>query len=304
MITRYEHSGVQWIDVERPTIEEAESLAAEFNLGGGVVQELVTPTLKPRVDVFEEFLYLVLHFPATRDTKSKLASHEIDLIVGENFVISVHYEVVPAVLDFARSFDAIMLLKRAGSGFHSGHIIFELSHRLYQGVENELDAIEDSVSSIERAIFNGREKQMVRPISTLTRELLTHKRLMASHEEVLKQFEAGGVKLFGNQFKNFMATMSAHHFRAFNRADMLMDALGELRNTNDSLLSTRQNEIMKNLTVMTFITAPLTLFAALFGMNIQEMPIIGSEHAFWSIVAIMAAIAVVLVAYFRYKHWF
>lgn len=303
MITRYEHQGVQWIDVERPTPEEVDQLVEEFQLGPSVAQEMVTPTVKPRVDLYPTFIYLVLHFPATRDTRGSKNDHEVDLVVGKEFLITVHYEMVPAIHDFSRSFEAAMLLKKSKGTFHSGHVIFELANRLYQSVENELDAIEDSVGKIERAIFGGREKEMVKPISMTTRELLTHKRLIGNQEDTLKMFEQAGVSLFGDQFRNFMGSMTALHYRVYNRAQMLMDTLAELRNTNDSLLSTRQNEIMKNLTVMASIILPLSLVASIFGMNTTDNPIIGEAHDFWIIVGVMTVVGLVVVMYFQIKRW-
>ena len=295
---------MQWIDVERPTPEEADQLADEFKLGTDVVQEITTPTPKPRVDLYPTFIYLVLHFPAFRDTHGNKTSHEVDLVVGKDYIITVHYETVPAIHDFARSFETAMLLKRTRGAFHSGHIIFELSQRLYQSVEHELDAIEDSVLSIEQQIFNRREKAMVQPISTMTRELLNHKRLIGNQEETLKEFERAGVQLFGETFKTYMATMSALHYRVYNRAQMLMDTLGELRSTNDSLLTTKQNEIMKNLTIMASVILPLSLVASVFGMNTENTPISGNPHDFWIIVALMTIVGLFAMLYFQLKKWF
>lgn len=304
MITRYEHGGVQWIDVERPTIEEAEQLADEFKLGASAAQEMAHPTLKPRVDQYPDFIYVVLHFPAMRDTHGAQADHEVDLIVGKEFLITVHYETVPAVHDFARSFEATMLMNRARGSFHSGHVIFELASRLYQSVENELESIEDSVVSIEKEIFSGNERAMVQPISITARELLNHKRLIGSQEEVLREFQQSGVLMFGEQFKNYMSSMTALHYRVYNHALTLMDTLSELRSTNDSLLSTRQNEITKNLTVVASIMLPLSLIASVFGMNTVHNPIIGDAHDFWILIGIMAVIGMGTVWYFVHKRWF
>ncbi len=304
MITRYEHQGVQWLDVERPTPEEADALAEEFGLGPVVIQEITTPTMKPRVDLYPNFIYLVLHFPAYRDTRGAQADHEVDLVVGKNFILTVHYETVPAIHDFARSFETAMLLKKPKSGFHSGHVIFELAHRLYQSVDHELDAVEESVAKIERAIFSRREREMVAPISTMTRELLNHRRLIGNQEETLREFEKAGASLFGDTFRSYMSTMTALHYRVFNRAQMLMDTLGELRSTNDSLMSTKQNEIMKNLTIMASVILPLSLVASMFGMNTEHNPFVGNPNDFWIVAGIMVIVGLLVMIYFQFKRWF
>lgn len=304
MITRYEHGGVTWIDVERPTIDEVEELVEEFKFGPLIEQEILTPTAKPRIDIFPSFVYTVFHFPASRDTRGIHDTHEVDLIVAKNLVVTVHYDSVPAILDFARSFEAAMLLKRTQTELHSGHILFELSERLYQSVEDELDAMEDSVQAIQSAIFEGKEKELVRPISVVTRELLSHKRIVANQDEVLREFESVSIKLFGEHFKAYIAAMSALHYRAHGRAQMLLDTLAELRDTNNSLLYTKQNEIMKVLTIMAFVTFPLTLISSIFGMNTEYLPIVGTPGDFWIITGFMAFLTAGFFTFFKIKKWF
>lgn len=304
MITRYEHRKMVWVDVERPTPEDVESLITEYKLGPIIEQEILTPTAKPRVDLFPAYVYAVLHFPASRDTHGRAETHEVDLIVGKDLVITVHYESVPAILDFARSFETAMLLRRDTGVLHSGHILFELSTRLYRSVEDELDAIEDSVSAIQSSIFEGKEKELVKPISVVTRELLSHKRTIANQEEVLREFEGASATLLGDNVKSEVQTMSSLHYRAHGRAQMLLDTLSELRDTNNSLLTTRQNEIMKNLTILAFVTFPLTLISSMFGMNAEHLPLVGTPGDFWIIISFMALLALSFFAYFKYKRWF
>jgi len=304
MVNRYEHQGVLWIDVEAPAEEEILALEQEFNLGPLLAQELLGPTLKPHVDAYPEFAYAVLNFPSIRYTHGHAATQEVDIIIGKKFLITVHYDTIPAIYDFSRSFEAATLLKRAGGTFHSGHVLFELTQRLYQGVENELESIEDTVGNIESAIFSGKEREMVAAISNVSRELLVHKRTLGTHQETLDSLEHAGVSLFGEGFRNYLRGISSFHFRVYSRALGYMDTLSELRNTNDSLLSTRQNEVMKNLTIMAFVTFPLSLIAAVFGMNTRDTPVLGIPGDFWIIVGGMTLLTAIFFAYFKTQKWF
>ncbi len=303
MITRYEYQDVSWVDVELPTTEDIESLETEFNLGPLLSQELLGPTLKPHVDLYPEFAYAVLHFPSIRYTHGKATTQEVDFIVGKKFLVTVHYDTIPAIYDFARSFEVATILKRPNDKIHSGYILFELIQRLYQGVGNELDAIEDSIEDIEHAIFSGHEREMVAAISAVSRELLIHKRTLGNHQDTLDSLEHAGVALFAESFRNYLRGISAFHFRTYTRALGFMDTMAELRNTNDSLLSTRQTEITKNLTIMAFITFPLTLLAAIFGMNTVDTPILGAPGDFWIIVGAMATLMIAFFTYFKIQKW-
>lgn len=304
MLTRYDHRGALWIDIERPTIDEVEALTEEFNLGPFVEQELLSPTSKPRIDLFPSFVYLVLHFPASRDTRGKLETHEVDLVITKDMVLSVHYESVPAILDFSRSFEASMLLKRPSASLHSGHILFELSSRLYQSVEDELDSIEDAVNAIQTAIFADKEKELVRPISELTREVLNNKRIITNQDDTLREFEQASTKLFGEDFRNYITSMSALQFRVSHRAQVLLETLAELRDTNNSLLTTKQNETVKNLTIVASVLLPMSLVASLFGMNTQFNPIAGNPLDFWIVSGLIILFGVGTYLFFRIKKWF
>ena len=77
----------------------------------------------------------------------------------------------------------------------------------------------------------------------------------------------------------------------------------ELRNTNDSLLATKQNDIVTRLTIMAFATFPLTVITGLFGINAPSLPFMDSPYAFWIIIAIMAASVTLFVSYFRFRKW-
>ncbi len=304
MINRYEYEGIVWIDIENPTAEEITEIGQEFNLGLLLRQELLAPTLKPRVDLYPEVIYTLLHFPARRHTHNTKASQEVDFVIGKHFIITVHYDTVDALVDFARSFEAAMLLKRNNGKFHSGHVLFELAQRLYQEVEYELDSIEDSITAIESAIFSGHERDMVIAISRVSRELIDQKRTLSMHVEVLASLEHAVVSLFGQEFANYLRGVSAFHYRAHQRSLALMDTVTELRKTNDSLLTTRQNEITKNLTIMAFITFPLSLVAAVFGMNTEDTPVANTPHGFWIITSSMLVLTAVFFLYFKLKKWF
>ncbi len=80
-------------------------------------------------------------------------------------------------------------------------------------------------------------------------------------------------------------------------------AATELRATNDSLLSASVNEVMKTLTLIAFLTSPLTVLAGFFGMNVTT-PFEGTPEGFWFIISLGVLISLSMYLYFRFKRWF
>jgi len=305
MITRYDQKDVAWVDLENPTVDEIASVAGEFELGSDLIEELLTPTARPRVDVYPSFVYTVMHFPALRFTHGLEADHEIDIIFGNTFIITIHYAVASAIYDLAKAFETAGLIgDKKATPMDVGRIFLKLSERLYQAADDELDALEDVIGVIEQNIFGGQEREMVSAISEASRELLTHKRLLGTHRDILEALERATTTLFGEHIARFVRTVETMHYRVHTRAMTMADIVANLRETNTALLYTRQNEIMKNLTVLAFITFPLSLIAGVFGMNTIYTPIVGHPQGFWIIVAGMFTLTALFFAYFKLRRWF
>ena len=77
----------------------------------------------------------------------------------------------------------------------------------------------------------------------------------------------------------------------------------ELRETNNSLLATKQNEIMKVITIMAFSTFPLALIADIFGMGAVATPLLGHPFDFWIILGFMGIVGLAFLAYFHRRGW-
>ena len=290
--------------MENPTNEEIRLIMDEFDLNPLVADELTSPTLKPKVDFYTEYIYLILHFPAIRHTHSEgRQNQEVDFIIGKKFIITVHYDTIDPLHKFSKVFEVNSILDRSEMGNHAGYLFFYMIKKLYGALEHELSFIRDKQVEIENEIFEGREKIMVLAISHLSRNLLDFKQTISVHRGVLESFEKAGIQFFGVDFTHHLRTIMSEYYKVHNEINELLDSVGELRETNNSLLSTKQNEIMKTLTIMAFVTFPLSLIAAIFGMNTKTLPLIGIENDFWIIIGIMGFAMLLLFSFFKYKNW-
>jgi magnesium transporter len=303
MISRYNYKKLVWIDVPSPTQEEVRQLMEEFNIHPLVADELLEPTLRPKVDLYDDHIYLILHFPTISHKHDGGHDQEIDFVVGKDFLITTHYDHIDTLHEFSKKFEVSSILEKANIGNHAGYILFSILRELYRMLDRELDHINHDFGDIESKIFSGNERDMVTAISRLNRDLLNFKQALRPHKEVLESFEIAGAKFFGKDFDYYLRTIIGDFYKVSNILDGHRETLLELRRTNDSLLTTKTNETMKFLTIMAFFTFPLSLVAAIFGMGARATPILGSTNDFWIILGLMAAGAVSMFGFFKYKKW-
>lgn len=302
MVTRYTHKNLIWVDLESPTQDEVRAVMEEFNINPLAAEELLSPTLKPKVEPYDTFIYLILHFPVFKHSHTHSQNQEVDFIIGKEFLITTRYDTVDPLHKFSKIFEVNSILDKSDMGHHAGYLFFYMVKKLYKAISHELAFIENSLDDIEEQIFRDREREMVVEISKTSRQLLNFKQALVAHKDILASFEIAGKKFFGDVFGYHLRTIIGEYYKIENELSFHSATVAELRETNNSLLSTKQNEVMKVLTVMAFVGFPLTVIASVFGMN-TKLPIVGREHDFWIILGIMVATATILFAFVKFKKW-
>jgi len=292
-----------WVDAYNPTQDEVKEILSEYTLDADVVEELLSPSLKPRIERHSEYLYLILHFPAFKQSYSRDNAQEIDIIVGKDFLITTRYDSNESIERFSKHLEVESVTKKAEIAEPAFFLFFALMDHLYTGSQFEIDNQQDRLKYIESKIYEGAEKEMVFTISELSRDVLSFKQIISPHKEILKNLASDWKILFKDAHKHDVERLIANYFRIKNNLYGVIDTMHELRLTNDSLLSTKQNETMKIFTILAFVTFPLTLIAGVFGMNTAFTPFVGIKNDFFIIIAIMIALTLVMFLFFKLKKW-
>lgn len=304
MITRHAYGEMTWVDLEAPGREELSSVMNEFGIAPEIEEEIVRPTPYPLFASMTGYVYLILHFP-TADTKGGAKNQEVDFIVGRDFIITVRYEVIGSIHHLHKAFEAEALLGSAKKA-HAGSLVVErILRRLYASMREEVEGVAEKLERIERDIFSGKERETVRTISETGRVLLRFDTSLVRHAEPLGLFlEALATPaLLGRSFEAVASRIESERTHAEALVASFRAVAKELRETNDSLLSTSQDQTMKVFTGITVILLPLTLIAAVFGMHTEHEPITGHPLDFWIIMWIMVLVGFLIAIIMRFKKW-
>lgn len=303
MINTYKYDGETWVDIDHGTPEEIHQIMDTYKIHPFVARELTTSTRKPRIEFHENYIYCILHFPAWKHSHAEEAHQEVDFIIGKDLLITARYDTIDALHKFSKTLEVKEILEK-DNGDNGTHVIFiGLLRELYSGLFDELEYIEDKTENITNQIFKGHERQMVVSISEMTRTLIDFKRITDLHRDVLEALHQHGETIFGKEFARNLEIITLDYLKINTTIHSNLEVLHELRDTNNSMLSTKQNEIMKQLTVMGFIILPLNLIAWIFAMRTEGMPFVNNPNAFWIVIGIMLASIVITVSYAKNKKW-
>ncbi len=302
MIFRHTYHDLVWIDVERPTHEEIRMLMNEFDISPLIADELLTPSLRPKVEQYENMLYLILHFPALRSGHNNTLQ-EVDFIVGKKFIITVRYDLLDPLHKFSKVFEVNSVLDRSDIGDHAGYILFYMMRKLYTSLGHDLAMVSERLRDLEARIYKGEERKMVERLSAVHRDLLTFHRALRFHKPILQSLGKVGEGFFGRDFGHHTDSIQGEYYKVEELLSDQKESLDDLRSTNDSLLTTKTNEIMKALTATNFLLLPAALIIQIFTLPAEHVPIIGKMNDFWIVMGITVIVVGSTFTFFKLKKW-
>ncbi len=300
MLARYTKGHLTWIDCVSPTPAEVQALMREFSIDPAMAEELLLPSFRSKVERSGTTLYVILHFPTLHTGPSK-NEHEIDFIIGKDCLITTRYLMLDPLHSFAKTFAVDTVLGQNVSATHGGHLFVSMTRSLYSALGHECASIERRLGDIEEHIFAGQEKQMVKRLSHVGRLIHDFRQSLLSHGEMLRSFEPVGARFFGAEFSFYAHELLSAYEQVEHRLARLREALVELRETNNALVSTKQNDIMQHLSAFALVFFAITSLVQLFGMSSSHIPLMDSPYGFWIVLSAVIGISLTFFVYFKSK---
>ena len=303
MLRTTTHNNLTWIDIQDPKPKDIKYLKENFNFHQIVLEELIPPGHRAKVEHHEGYIFLILYYPAFSKETKETFPRELDILVTKTHIITSHYETIIPVKSL---FDQINLHKAAKKEYMSettGHLLFYIIKGILENALTKLEHIEAEVEYIEQEIFKGEERKMVFEISIAKRDIIDFRRILAPQKLGIESLVHEGVDFFGKDLEPHFEDLRGTFGIVWHELENHWETIQALGETNESLLSTKTNEVMRVLTVFSVIFLPLTLIASIWGMNIENMPLTGSPAGFWVMLGVMGVMLTAMVAYFKRKKW-
>ncbi len=302
MISKINKKNITWININRPTEEDVSNFKQEFLINDLVARDILLPTIRPHFTSYDNYSYIVQHFPRLASDKDIKRRYEVDFILGKNWIATITYDNIDHIINFESVIDDVM--RDESHGFYDvGYIYARMVNDFYDKCNSRLDQIDSELDNIEREIYKNREKNMLKMLSLQMRKIIDFEHSLNMHETILKKISEYGVEVYDKRFADLMIKNIDTLKEMFSRLKFVKSAIIHFQNTNDSLLQHKTADAMKTLTMMSFVIFPLSLIAGIFGMNAENMPIIGNHNDFWNIITLMFIVTVSLFAYFKIKKW-
>ncbi len=297
-------NGLTWVNVVAPDVETAQMLAERFGWHPLDVEDIVSKRQRPKVDDYEDegYLFAVLHFPVFDQSVQRLNAAELDLFIGHDYVVTIPNRELHPVTRLFRRCEEDEHFRDQLFARGSGRLLYEILDDLFDYCFPILDKIAHKLDVIEDEMFEGASQEVVRDISNVKQEIISYRKIVKPERSTLRVLERRVEGFLPEELELYFDDIVDAAERIWDLLDNYKEVVEGLESTNESVISHRQNDVLRLLTVFTVIVLPLTLLTGIFGMNVA-FPGEGTREAFWAVVATLVAMLLVMVGFFRWKRW-
>jgi magnesium transporter len=298
-----ESHGLTWVNLEAPTEQVADWLERNYDFHPLDLEDVRSRRRqRAKIDTYDDYVFVVLHFPRFDKRTGRLQPAEVDIFVAENLVITIPKEPMKALRGlWSRCLvgeEADVHMSRG-----SGYLFYEIVDTMYDYCFPILDKIGFKLDAIEDELFEGKTDELVRDISQTKQEIINYRKIIKPQRPTLRLLDRHLQRYAPQDLELYFDDIVDKNERIWDLLEGYKEVAEALDATNETIITHRLNDILKTLTVLSAIVLPLSLIASIYGMNVV-LPF--AESGALSLIfplALMVVAAAGLLVWFRIKRW-
>ena len=288
-----------WVGLYQPELAELAEVAEVFGLHQLAVEDAVSAHQRPKLERYEDNLFLTLKTLYYVDAEDAVETGEINLFVGPDFVISVRHGEHGALHDARISLESREHVLAHGPS----SVVYAVCDSVVDRYEEVAAALETDVDEVEESVFSpARTNDSVR-IYTLKREIAEVRRAVLPLREPMGRFASGLVPGIDPQAAPFFRDVSDHLSRTSDVIDSLDSLLSTAFDAHLARISVQQNDDMRKISAGAALVVVPTLIAGIYGMNFDHMPELHWTLGYPFALLVMLGVSLGLLALFKKSGW-
>ncbi|MBI3975464.1 MAG: magnesium/cobalt transporter CorA [Armatimonadetes bacterium] len=284
-----------WVDLDRDRPEDLQVLAEVFGFHPLAIEDAQKTGQRPKVESYDDYLFLTVH-TARYDRGGQVALDEVDIFFTRRAVVTVRAAGL-APMDEAR-----VRLGKAPARLRRSpdFVLYSILDVVVDTYFPVLDRIDDHIERLEDHLFKRPTNRTLSGLFRTKRALLAARRHVVPLRDALNLLMRREAGLVTEQVMVYLRDIYDHVLRLTDQIDTHRDLLTGALEIYLTLVSNRLNEVMKVLTVITAIVGPMAVITGIYGMNFtRPYPLFDWPYGFWTVIGVMAALAVGMLFLFR-----
>jgi magnesium transporter len=303
MIETIKYGTLRWSHIVRPTEEDLEILRTHYHFHALDLEDCRSViNLRPKIDVYDDYYFLILHFPSFDSSQTFVDTKEIKVFWGKDFLITIgksHWLVKEM---FSQEKARALAGKKMEVG-SSDALLYKVLERLMQETQSLVEKIEKDVDNCGKSLFNRKAERTIEKISFTQKNVVLLNTMFKPQVMLFNQLQSREIPGFAENMEDYWGNIHDYYQKIWDTVEDSGELIRGYSRTFDSLQVNKTNEVIKILTLISSILLPLTFLASLYGMNLETLPFARHPLSFIIVSGVMILIAVSMIIYFKARKW-
>jgi magnesium transporter len=263
------NNGFLWTDIQKPTNEKMTLLAKNHNFHELNVEDCLSEVHIPKVDRYEDHVFIILHFPTPAEKEKTLPRFsQLSIFAGRNYLVTIHQGDLKPLDDIFQLCNQSDKQRQALMGKSPGYLLHSIIDALVDDLLHILKRIIGNVDDLEESVFNDR-KSDVKTISLLRREITSLRRIVVRLRRTMSEVTKDIQKFAEEDLTPYFADVEDHIEKIFEELEESKEIVDIYKDTDFMLSTEKSNKILAILTIIFTLSIPTSTIATFYGMNIN-----------------------------------
>ena len=288
-----------WVGLHEPDPQELSEVAAAFSLHRLAVEDAVNAHQRPKLERYEDSLFLVIKTLWYVDEDDAVETGEINLFVGDDFIVSVRHGEGSGLQQARLDLEA----REAVLAHGPSAVVYAVCDQVVDGYESVADSLVEDVDEVEISVFSEERTNDSARIYVLKRELAEVRRAVLPLRDPISRFANGTVHGIDREAAPYFRDVGDHLSRCADTLDELDGLLSTAFEAHLARISVQQNDDMRKISAGAALVVVPTLIAGIYGMNFDHMPELAWQFGYLYAVLLMFGTSAGLLWFFKRSGW-
>jgi magnesium transporter len=292
---------ITWLDIDGlddPSVVAA--VGERFNLHSLMLEDVLNMEHRPKVEEYQDQLFIVAKMLSLDEETEGIMTEQISFVLGKNYVISFQ-EKPGDVLEPIR--DRIRNMRGRVRKMGPDYLLYALLDVMVDNYFLIVEDLGERIEELERKISVRPGNEDLLTIQEIRSLLITVGRYTTPVRELAGRLNTIQTDLIDKGTRRYINDLQDHTVYIAESINTFRDMLTNLENTYHAGQNMRMTQVMKLLTIISTIFIPLTFIVGVYGMNFEYMPELHEPNGYFIIMGFMAAVAILMLIWFRRKRW-
>lgn len=297
---------VSWIHQTAPKKEDITELVEKYDFHELIEEDIMEINTQDKMDVYDNCIFVVMHFPKYNPVSKKYLMNEFDIILGKKFLVTLTRFETNHITKIRNEYEEEIKEKEDDEEYKvSPHYLFYMIiDAMYDKAIKLLNTIAKDIMIFEEELFETQKlnKDILENLMIKKRNMIFLKHNFLPQNDIILELQNVMAKFYKWELDVYFEDLIYKLDKIKNQIDIISQNIESLSDTYNSLMNIQTNAIITVLTIFTAITWILTLISWIYGMNIT-LPGQNSQDFFIFLGLVMVLVVWIMILFFKRKWW-